>query len=649
MSEERSYLKWDSLLTPNDIYSDYINLGSPVYTNNTLYWLEGRPSEQGRQVIVKRNKNGNVEDLTPRDYYVRTRVHEYGGLAFAIGNTYCYFVNFKDQRIYQQDLSNLAKITPITPEKNIDGSIGKYAVLRITPDQKSLIFIYEQEYEDKENINTIAMLPLTIVEPLNEPIILVQGNIFYGEPILSPDGKKLAWLTWNHPDMPWDTTELWIADFTGSSIQNSKKIFGGKGISICSPIFTPDGNLIFVMDQENQKEIDPRNWWNWYCYYLKSGKIDPLTTEFDKEFGYPMWLLGWANYVFLKNKLFCTYYKENVAHLVSIDLITREITPLQLPFTAFSTILSIDSASNIYIVAASQMQYPAVIKVHYPDCKYEVIKSSSSFSLPEAEISLPEFLTYPTSDGGKAFAHYYKPKNSHYIAPKDDLSPLIVMVHGGPTGNSSILLSLSKQFWTQSGYAILDIEHRGSTGFGRKYRDALKGQWGLIDAYDVRDGIKYLQERKMVSDNVVITGGSAGGYAVQRALTMFPDLFKAGASYFGIGNLFTLVKSTHKFESRYINQLVSRNPDNIEEELKNRSPINSMDQLNASMILFQGSEDKIVTPENSREIAAILKKKEIYYEYVEYSGESHGFRKKENNIDSLTKEAAFYRKVLSNS
>ena len=361
MPEERSFLQWTPLLTPKDIYSDFVSLGSPIYANNSLYWLEGRPSEQGRQIIVIRDDQGKIADLTPQEYYVRTRVHEYGGRAFTIGETYCYFVNFKDQRIYRQDLSNPTHIVPLTPEINSDTSIGKYAALKITPDQNFLLFIYEQEYKDKENVNTVAMLPLPASAPVHEPTILVHGNNFYGEPNISKDGKKLVWLTWNHPNMPWDATELWIADLGSSSVHNAKKLIGGQGISICSPMFTPDGDILFVMDEANKQTTDPKNWWNWYRYSINSGTIEPVTTVTNKEFGLPMWVLGNAEYGIIKKNLICLYTNEGIHHLVSIDLVTKKITELQLPFIAFSSNFGIDPSDNIYIVAAGRTESPALI------------------------------------------------------------------------------------------------------------------------------------------------------------------------------------------------------------------------------------------------------------------------------------------------
>jgi len=275
-----------------------------------------------------------------------------------------------------------------------------------------------------------------------------------------------------------------------------------------------------------------------------------------------------------------------------------------------------------------------------------VLKESYKMPLDVSHVSKPITIEFPTQDGEHAFALYYKPLNPNFQQPADSKPPLIVEVHGGPTGRASNTLSLEKQFWTSMGYAIIDVDHRGSTGYGREYRDKLLGQWGMIDAMDVSDGIQYLLKQNKVSQKIAIRGGSAGGYAVQRCLTMFPDLFQAGASYFGIGNLITLAKLTHKFESRYLDSLLGASLEEDEGVYKERSPINNLENLRAPMILFQGLEDKIVTPEVSREIVKLLGEKGIKHEYIEYEGEGHGFLKKETNIDALNRESQFYREVF---
>ncbi|MFX1251611.1 MAG: prolyl oligopeptidase family serine peptidase [Promethearchaeota archaeon] len=638
------YSQWKPAVTPDEVFSDFISLGEVKIVDKTIYWLELRPAEQGRVILVRCDESGKISDVTPKEYWIRTRVHEYGGGAYTLNQQFVYFANFKDQRLYCQPLKGNQTPRPLTPEKNKDGSLGKYAALELSPDGKTIVFVYEKEYADKENTNLIAALDLTSDE-ISEPIILARGSDFYANPNISPDGKKIAWLTWNHPNMPWNGTELILADFDNKNVgvSSDQKIVGGIEISVCLPKFDQLGNLYFVMDEANQDENSPKNWWNIYRY--KNGTIKPITAELI-EFGAPQWVFGQSRYAFLSDrKLVCIIVKDGKNSLAVVDPKTKEFKTIDLPFTEYYS-LAVDTNDELLFIGASPVALPAVVKLNPKSLKMTVLKKSSTIKISEEDISIPKFISYPTSDGHVAYAHLYLPKNSKYEAPEYDKPPLLVVVHGGPTGRTGSGLALTNQFWTSQGYAILDVDHRGSTGYGRKYRDALLGKWGIIDAHDVEDGIGYLLKKGLVHNKIAIRGGSAGGYAVQRALTLFPDLFGAGASYFGIGNLITLVEETHKFESRYIDWLMGVSLPKGVTIYKERSPINHLDKLRAPMIIFQGSEDKVVTPEVSREMARTLKKRGIKHEYIEYEGEAHGFRSKETNIDALNREARFYKKVL---
>ncbi|MFX0062150.1 MAG: prolyl oligopeptidase family serine peptidase [Candidatus Hermodarchaeota archaeon] len=637
------YNQWKPVITPEEVFSDLISLGEIKIVDKNIYWLELRPAEQGRVILVKCDESGKVSDITSKDYWIRTRVHEYGGGAYILNQQFVYFANFKDQRLYCQSLKGNQAPRPLTPEKNKDGSLGKYAALELSPDGKTIVFVYEKEYTDRENKNFIAALDLT--NEITEPIILASGSDFYANPKISPDGRKIVWLKWNHPNMPWNGTELILADFNGKKLRvtSDQKITGGIDISVCLPKFDQQGNLYFVMDEANQEEDSPKNWWNIYCY--KNGAIKPITTELI-EFGLPQWVFGQSNYAFLSNgRLVCITVKDGKNSLALVDPKTKEFNLIDFPFTEYYS-LAVDANDDLVIIGASPVALPAVVKLNPISLEVTILKKSSTIKMSEEDISIPKFISYPTSDGHVAYAQLYLPKNSKYEAPEYDKPPLLVIVHGGPTGRTGSGLYLTKQFWTSQGYAILDVDHRGSTGYGRKYRDELLGKWGVIDAHDVEDGVSYLLKKGLIDKKIAIRGGSAGGYAVQRALTLFPDLFGVGASYFGIGNLITLVEETHKFESRYIDWLMGASLPEGVEIYKERSPINHLDKLRAPMIIFQGSEDKVVTPEVSREMARTLKKHGIEHEYIEYEGETHGFRSKKTNIDALNREARFYKKVL---
>ena len=511
-----------------------------------------------------------------------------------------------------------------------------------------MIVVYEKEFVDKENENYIAIID-ALTEEVQEPKILAKGYDFYFDPIISPDGNQLAWLQYNHPNMPWNSTELVIADFKDEEIiQNSQKVIaGGEGISISGIRFDRSGRIYFVMDEENQPEENPKNWWNLYRYDKTDGEVELLTRELA-DFGSPMWSFGTINWTFLPSteRIIANYIQHGKGKLALFDPAIKVIETLRSPFDNHSQIQAI-SEDKLILIGHSTKFPSALVQLNTKNMEYDIIRTSLKVEYPKDDISVPEFIEYPTSDNQKAFGIFYSPRNSKYVAPKEEKPPLIVMVHGGPTARAGSDFSFRKQFWTNQGFAIFDVDHRGSTSYGRNYRDALKGQWGVIDAQDIKDGIDFLLKQGKIAPKIAITGGSAGGYAVQRALTLFPEIFTVGASYFGIGNLLTLAKLTHKFESRYLDWLIGTSLPEGKEIYEDRSPIYHLDNLRAPMILFQGKEDPIVTPEVSQEVVKALSERNILHEYIEYENESHGFLKKENNIDALTRESAFFRKVFS--
>ncbi|TXT64945.1 MAG: hypothetical protein BAJALOKI3v1_150048 [Promethearchaeota archaeon] len=645
-----SYLEWKPIISPEEVYSDLIGLNNLSLINSRVCWLESRPSEGGRNVLVLEDSNNNTTtDITPENYYIRTRVHEYGGGAYAVNDDHAYFVNFGDQRIYRQFLHQNDKIVPITPELNEDGSLGKYASLELMPNGKYLIFVYEKEYKNKENKNFLACIDIKRSDSKAEPILLHEGYDFYGVPRFSNDGAKIAWLSWNHPHMPWDKTILWEGEFKDGKIKNPKKIIDMPLSSICFPQYDPEGNLYFVMDKANYSNNDYQNFWNIYSYSRENGEIFPITDSF-KEFGEPLWWFGNNKYTFLDTKIIISSYtNKGRMHLCEINTINKNIKPFDFSFTEYSSVIKVDD-NVIAFIAAGPKTIPSVYKYNIKEDELKRLKKSTDVSIPEKDISTPKLIQYESEQGNNAYGHLYLPKNHNYSKNEKKKPPLLVRIHGGPTARASTNLSLITQYWTSSGFAVFDIDYHGSTGYGRKYRDALKGEWGILDAYDIKSGVRYLIENNIVNkERCAITGGRAGGYAAQRVLTLFPELFQAGASYFGIGNLKTLVELTHKFESRYIDALVGGNIKNKPKVFKERSPINHLKRLKSPLIIFQGEDDKIVPPENSREMAKILTEKGISNQYVEYENEAHGFRIRENKIDSLRKESDFYRKIFKSN
>lgn len=643
MPEEKNYLDWNPILSPEQVYADMIGFSFlSASSDGTIYWVESRPSEKGRYTIVKLD-NGKITEITPKTFNVRSQVHDYGGRPYTVGKNCIYFVNFLDQRIYKQNIKNLEDIKPLTPSNNKDESIGKYMDFMESADESRLFFVYEQEFKDhSQPKNSIAYIDVT-KDDLQEPEILVKGNDFYTEFNLSSDGSHCCWLTWNLPYMPWDYTELWMADVNSEGFSHKKKVAGGNGESITSPLFGPKNNLLFVMDFPNKADDDFQNYWNIYRYDRKLDKIYPVTKEFV-EFGQPLWISGRTNFRFItENELICLYRKNGRYRLAQLDLRELKLTKLNIPYTTINDFVVTNN--SVYLNAGSSTLPKLITAFDYINGTLEnekiIIKSlPDQFILSDDQISKGRVIYFPTSDGEKGYGVLYLPKNPDYECK--DKPPLIVLVHSGPTYCTEVIYSNYIQYWTSSGFTIFDIDHRGSTGYGRRFRDKLLKSWGEIEISDIKDAVLYLQSKNVISNQVAITGGSAGGYTVQRALTSLPDLFKVGASHFGVGNLETLAKLTHKFESRYFDMIIGEG----EEILKERSPINHLDQLKAPMILFQGSEDRVVPPEVSREIAEVLRQKGIKTDYIEYPGESHGFRQLETKIDALNKESSFFRDVL---
>lgn len=645
-TEQLPYNQWQPAVSAAEVFSDLIQLGGVKAVGDNIFWLEGRPAENGRVVLVKRDGRGGIKDITPDGYYIRSRVHEYGGGAWAISGNLVVFVNFSDQRIYKQVIGR--EPVALTPEYPEGEFFNKFGGLEISPDNHWLVFVWEKEHADPgRSQNLLGCIDLT-ADGIVEPVVIISGSDFYSAPRLSPDSDKIAWTSWDFPYMPWDSTELYVAEFTNGHVDETsiEQIIGGYPDAVLSHQFDFNGDIYFVMDRAGCDENDDRNWANIYRY---SGNSVQAVTAMRAEFGFPQWNLSMSQ-LETENcgRILATYYQQGKNRLIEINTATNENKVVPADLDAFGSLSFIDE-HRVALIGSRPDTAAAVMTLDINNGEYEEIIRSTGVEMHIDDISLAEFISFPTAEGVTSYAYLYLPGNRHYTAVSGDKPSLIVMAHGGPTARTSASsLSLVKQFWTTQGYAVLDVDYRGSNGYGRTYRDALLGKWGISDAEDIANGVRHLIGEGIVHpDRVAITGGSAGGYAVQRALTVYPELFRAGASYYGIGNLETLARLTHKFESRYLDRLIGRPYVEGEPEYKERSPINHLDKLQAPMILFQGSEDKIVPPETSREMKQILDEKGLRCEYIEYEGEAHGFRSKQNNIDALNREAEFYREVFS--
>lgn len=625
---------WTSPLSATDLARSSIALNYVQVIEGVPYWVESRPAEGGRNVLVTAAANGGVRELTPSGYSVRTRVHEYGGTPYAMRGDILYFSNFSDQRVYVQKGSG--KPAPLTPEGY------RYADYELDSTGSWLFCVREDHTAAGEPRNSIVALGTTAGDA---------GTLLFGEsdfvayPRLSPDGRRLAWIAWNHPDMPWDTTTLFVADVhvpvsradaaaTGVSLSNITAITSGSAESVLEPRWDVDGTLYFVSDRSN--------WWNLYRY---ADNEVTAVQAMEAEIGGPLWTLGQSSYVLTGDgRAIVRYTVAARDRLGCVDLESGQLAPIRLPYIALSNVHSL-SPRTVVAIAGSATAEAAVVAIDIENGRHEVIRAPAAVRLEPEYIAVAESIEFPTAGGRTAHAFYYPPTNPSCVAPEAEKPPLIVKVHGGPTSHSKADLALAIQFWTSRGFALLDVNHGGSSGFGRAYRERLNGNWGLVDVGDVVAAVKYLVAAGRIDGNrAAIRGGSAGGFTVLAALA-FHDVFKVGANYYGVSDLEALASDTHKFESRYLDRLVAPLPEG-RQVYAARAPIRHLERFNAALITFQGSDDKVVPPNQSRAIVAAVKAKGLPVEYLEFEGELHGFRKAESIVRSLEAELAFYGKIF---
>ncbi|HEX2226947.1 MAG TPA: S9 family peptidase, partial [Candidatus Binatia bacterium] len=534
------------------------------------------------------------------------------------------FSNFADQRLYIQQHGSEPR--PLTPEGKLRYADGQIDLRR------NLIFaVCEDHSGPGEAVNTLVRIHLTGGDA---GTILVAGNDFYSSPRLSPDGSHLAWLTWNHPNMPWDGTELWLGKLEddGKVVQMTR-IAGGAAESIFEPQWSPDGRVYFASDRSG--------WWNLYRWV--DGKIDALCSM-DAEFGQPQWVFGSALYGFASEKLIiCSYSKNGRDYLASLDTETKKLANIDVPFSAISHI-DVKRDRAVFI-GASSIESTSIVSLDLAANRAAVLRRSRATGVDTGYLSEPRSIEFPTEDYLTAHGYLYLPCNRDFTAPRDEKPPLLVISHGGPTSSSSSSLKYAIQYWTSRGIAVLDVNYGGSSGYGRAYRERLNGKWGIVDLDDCVNGARYLVDRGEVDgDRLAIRGGSAGGYTTLCALT-FRDVFKAGASHYGVSDLESLAKDTHKFESRYLDRLIGPYPERRDLYVE-RSPIHFTDRLSCALILFQGLEDKIVLPDQAEKMAAAVRAKKLPVALLTFEGEQHGFRKAETIKRVLEAELYFYSKVF---
>ncbi|HEU4353977.1 MAG TPA: S9 family peptidase, partial [Actinomycetota bacterium] len=606
-----------------------VRLAQPWVQGDVVSWLELRPNEGGRTVLCRADPWGSAEDVTPPGSDVRDKVHEYGGAPYALHEGTVVFANFADQRLYR--LSSGSSPQPITPAPPEAGAY-RYADMRVSPDGRLVVCVRERHAGEELAVNELVMLPL---DGSTEPWAIASGRDFYAAPRFSPDGARLAWLEWDMPRMPWDGTELMLADVADGRLGPARLVAGGPAESVFQPEWSPDGVLHFVSDRTE--------WWNLYRQEADGSQRN--LTPLEAEFGVPLWEFGYATYAFLSDgRIVCVYRRDGVHHLGMLDPATSELLDLDVPYTCFDPPFLHADGTRIGFIGSSPTEPPQVVTLDLATRAVDVLRVSEESGVDAAYLSVPEPIAFPTSDG-LAYAYHYPPTNPDVAAPKGELPPLIVKSHGGPTGEAIPELDLEIQYFTSRGFAVVDVNYGGSTGYGRPYRERLYGRWGIVDVADCIGAARWLCEQgKADPDRLVVTGGSAGGYTTLCALT-FHDVFACGTSYFGVADLEPFAASTHKFELKYMDLLVGPLPETAE-IWRERSPVRHAERLSRPLLLLQGLEDEVVPPSQAEIMVEALEAKRIPYAYLAFDGEQHGFRKAETIVRAIEAELTFYGRIL---
>jgi len=617
---------WASPIRIDDVVGDVIALGEPWIDGDDTYWLEGRPAEAGRRVLVRSGVDGVIADVTPPPFNVRTRAHEYGGGSYVVAGGVIVFSNFEDGRLYRLDPGSEEAIA-ITP----DGP-WRYADLRADPVRRRFVAVREDHSGPDQPRAAIVAVPLDGQEP---PTVLVSGPDFLAAPRLAPDGSRLAWLEWDHPDMPWDATRLRIAPVgQDGTLGESVLAAGGPDESIAQPEWSPDGVVHFVSDRTG--------WWN--LYRLLDGPTLDALAPMEAEFADPAWIFGRSSYAFTADGSIVAVARhdgrDHLLHIRPDDLVGE----IDVPYTEFEGLVA--GPTGIVTVAGSPAEPTVVARLDPSTLAVAGVLRRASGTVPEQElISIPETIHFPTSGGRIAHALFHAPRNPRFVGPDGERPPLMVLSHGGPTSNASTALDMTTQLLTSRGIAVVDVDYGGSTGYGRAFRRVLNGQWGIVDVDDCVAAAQFLAARGDVDPaRMAIAGGSAGGYTTLAALA-FRDVFAAGVSRFGVGDLETMTQDTHKFESRYLDRLVGPYPEAIE-TYRERSPVHVLDRISCPVLVMQGLDDKVVPPSQAEAIVEALAANGIPYAYLPFEGEGHGFRGAAAIRRSLEAELSFLGQVF---
>jgi dipeptidyl aminopeptidase/acylaminoacyl peptidase len=627
------YGTWSSPISAEMVAQASIGLSMPWIERGTVWWLEGRPAENGRVVLVRADGGVEPVDVVPADFNVRTSVHEYGGGAYCVHDGVVFLSEFADQRLYRIDRG----ATPIPITREIEGRRHRYADGRVTASGELWIGVRERHAESDRSAEVVNELVALPTDGSAEPLVIAGGRDFYSSPRISADGSRLCFLAWDLPWMPWDGCEVYVADLAADGTLGAIELVAGAAgaESIWQPEWSPSGDLVFASDRSG--------WWN--LERVHNGERSVLHAA-EAEFGFPAWVFGSRSYDFLGDgRIFCAFEEAGFMRYGVLDPDSGALEELDLGLDAGSPSVCAEG-STVVLVAGSATVPSHVVRLDASTGATEVLRASSSVPVDTAYFSVPRAIEFPTDGGLVAHALVYAPSSPDYEAPEGERPPLLVLSHGGPTSNVSTAFSLAKQFWTTRGFAVVEVNYGGSTGYGRAYRERLNEQWGVVDLHDCVNAARYLVERGEADpERLLIRGGSAGGYTTICALT-FTDEFAAGASYFGIADLEQFAGGeTHKFELEYEHTLVGPYPQEAA-RYRERSPIHFVDRMSTPMLVLQGADDRVVPPSQAELIVGALDRRGVPHAYLLYEGEGHGFRKAENIADSLEAELSFFGQVL---
>jgi dipeptidyl aminopeptidase/acylaminoacyl peptidase len=643
MTERRrlAYGSWPSPISVEMVVAGSLSLREPRLDGADAYWIEGRPQEQGRQVIVRWREGQAPREVTPAGLNARTMVHEYGGGAYTVADGVVYFSNLADGRAYRQPVDGQAE--PLTP----DGPF-RYADFVVDRAHDRLLCIREDHSDGlPEPRSELVALPLTG----GEPAVMATGEDFYSTPRPSPDGRWLSWLSWSHPNMPWDATNLWLAEIDdGGRVGRPRQVAGGPDESVVQPEWAPDGSLVFVSDRSG--------WWNLYRQPMMAdgptGEALAITRE-QAEFAGPQWVFGMTWYGFAADGSIVAAARRGgrdelrrISPSAEAPADTSAGGPGERLPVAQTEIgdLRVAGSTVLFIGASADTPNSVVwLDLGRAGGEQAILRRTSELELDPGYISAAEPITFPTAGGREAHALLYRPKNRDHEGLPDERPPLVVMSHGGPTSSAWGGLDLEKQLFTSRGFAVVDVDYGGSVGYGREYMRRLDGSWGIVDVEDCINAARFLAERGDVDGRrMAITGGSAGGFTTLCAMVMH-DVFACGASHYGVGDLEALARDTHKFESRYLDRLVGPYPE-AADTYRSRSPIHSCHRLTRPLIVLQGSEDKVVPPAQAEALVAVMRERRIPHAYLLFEGEGHGFRQAANIRRALEAELSFYAQVF---